>query len=98
MLDNIEIAVLTKTNELATRCGLKVYDFVATFKFVESTDAYRLSFEIPAQGNALRESRFDKMLEAVGVNKEGFLEGSYAQIIDALDVALEKSDRHRPRF
>ena len=36
MLDNVDVAVLTKVNELAERYGLKPYDFVATFRGAEN--------------------------------------------------------------
>jgi hypothetical protein len=98
MLDNVDVAVLTKVNELAERHGLKSYDFVATFQPGEK--GYALDFECPASGNDLREERFDKMLAAIGitVSDRATLGGNPAQIIDALDKALEHAPRTRLRF
>ena len=95
MLDNADIAVLTKVNDLAERYGLKSYDFVATFK--RNGRAYILDFESPVSGNDLREERFDKMLTAIGitVTDRAVLEGSPETIIDALDNALEHAPRPR---
>ena len=99
MLDNVNIAVLTKVNELAERHGLKPYDFVATFNFEEDAKRTRhvLDFEVPASGNALREERFDKMLRDLGIvaNDRASLIGKPSQIIEALDQALNISPRPR---
>lgn len=96
MLDNIDVAVLTKVNELAERYGLKPYDFLATFKH-DGKDSYVLEYEMPAS-NGLREVRFDKMLTAIGIAPDGhsaMLTGSTMQIIDALDNAIEHAPRPR---
>lgn len=100
MLDNQDVAVLTKLNELAERRGLKPYDFIATFKSEgEGLHEYALTFEVPAQGNALREERFDKMLKDLGGNayETGVLKGDTSDIIDALDKAIALSPRPRTR-
>jgi len=94
MLDNISIAILTKVNELAERHGLNPYDFVASVRDVEG--AAILAFEIPASGNRVREDRFDKMLQDLGVN-EGVLKAKCSHIIDALDNALQLSPKPRLR-
>lgn len=97
MLDNVDVAVLTKLNELADRHGLKPYDFVAAFRWKEDARNHVLTFECPASGNALREERFDNMLTAIGitVTDKADLSGSPEQIIDALDNALEHAPRTR---
>ena len=98
MLDNIDVAVLTKVNELADRYGLKPYDFVATFK--RGAKGWTLEFECPAVGNDLREERFDKMLTVIGITggDQAALRGDNAKIIDALDNALDLAPRSRHRF
>lgn len=99
MLDNVDVAVLTKVNELAERYGLKPYDFVATFQHREQ--GYALDFECPASGNDLRAERFDKMIATLGItvsDKEAAIIGDPVQIIDALDNALEHAPRPRHRF
>jgi hypothetical protein len=102
MLENAEIAIITKVNELAERHGLKPYDLVATVssKYDDYTHAcnYQLAFEIPAQGNDLRVQRFDKMLADIGVPEDGQLIGSAATIVDGLDHALSIAPKPRSRF
>ena len=103
MLDNIDVAVLTKVNELAVRHNLKPYDFVAVFR-TETDPAgitqYVLDYELPASGNALRDERYDKMLLDIGIiqGDDAMLTGSHEHIIDALDNALEHAPRSRSRF
>jgi hypothetical protein len=96
MLDNQDVAVFTKLNELAERRGLKPYDFVATLQS-QKDRSYTLNFEVPAQGNALREERYDKMLKDLGIVRDdkAALNGSTKDIIDALDNALSISPRPR---
>jgi hypothetical protein len=94
MIDNQDVAIFSKVNDLAKQWGLKPYDFVATVRPTEEPTRSILSFEVPAQGNALREERFSKMLHAIGADlSTGTLEGTPMHIIDALDEAL----RHAPR-
>lgn len=97
MIDNIEVAILGKVNQLAEHYGLKAYDFVAAVVDSNGSDATALHFEIPAQGNALRQERFDSMCRSLGVNEDGSMTGA-AHIIDSLDTALERAPRKRPRF
>ncbi len=99
MLDNQDVAVLSRVNELAERHGLKPYDFVATSKLEEDGTGitHVLEFEVPARGNALREDRFDRMLKDIGIvqSDEAALRGDTATIIDALDNALQLAPRPR---
>jgi hypothetical protein len=99
MLDNQDVAVLTRVNELAERHGLKAYDFVATSKLEEDDTGitHVLEFEVPARGNALREERFDRMLKDIGIMQgdEAVPRGDTATIIDALDNALQLAPRPR---
>ena len=100
MMDNVDVAVLTKVNELAERYGLKSYDFVAVFRHDEK-ESFVLDFELPASGNGLREERYDKMLTAIGIapnQDSAVLNGDPDKIIDALDNALEHAPRSRSRF
>ena len=95
MIDNQHVAILTKLNELAERFGIKPNQFVATVHADPESGSQTLCFEVPAQGNALREERFGKMLESLGVNADGFLPGGTERIIDALDDALQRAPRRR---
>ena len=100
MLDNVNVVVLSKVNELAERYGLKPYHFVATFK--HGAKGWTLDLECPASGNAVREERFDTMLQAIGItpgnDKGAILTGDTAKIINALDNALEHAPRPRRLF
>lgn len=98
MSDNIDIAVLTKVNDLAERRGLKPYDFVATFRWDNTDNLHMLSFEVPASGNALRVERFEKMLRDLGVSQGFELKGTPNTIVDALDHALSLSPKPRSLF
>jgi hypothetical protein len=102
MLDNVDVAIMTKVNDLAERHGLKPYDFVAVIKVEEDAKGKTsdiLAFEVPASGNALREERFDRMLADIGVDEDGRLvKNDYRDIVDALDHALQIAPRSRSRF
>lgn len=98
MLDNVDIAILTKVNELAERHGLKPVDFVATVRGNPDGPGAILAFEVPAQGNALREARFDRMLTDIGVGEEAQLIASHAQVLERLTGALQKAPKLRPRY
>jgi hypothetical protein len=100
MLDNLDLAVLSRVNELAERHGLKPYDFVATTKYeadAKGETRYVLDFEMPAYGNALREERYGRMLKDLGIvpGDRAALSGEPATIIDALDKALQLAPRPR---
>lgn len=103
MLDNIDVAILTKVNELAARHGLKPYDFVAVFRSEESPGRetrYVLDYETPASGNALRDERFNTMLRNLGIvqDYDAVVSGSCQHIMDSLDKALELAPRPRIRY
>jgi hypothetical protein len=95
ILDNQDVAVLTKLNELAERHGLKPYDFLANLK--PADESYTLDFEIPASGNNLREERYEKMLNGLGIgnNDKASVTGEMSYIIDAIDNALKIAPRRR---
>ncbi len=98
MLDNIDVAILTKLNDLSERYGLKAYDFIATVQPDPDNGKTMLCFEVPAQGNMLKEERFDKMLKAIGVDEDGNLKGTPTHVIDALEDAIHIAPKTHPRF
>jgi hypothetical protein len=71
MLDNCDSAILTKLNEPAERYGLKPYDFVATVRDDSNAPTSILRFGAPVQGNALREERYETMIQSLGVGADG---------------------------
>jgi hypothetical protein len=94
-MNNQDVAVMTKLNELAERHGLKPYDFLANLKTTD--ESYTLDFEIPASGNALREERYEKMLNALGIGDDdkASIAGEISYIIDTIDNALTVAPRSR---
>lgn len=97
MLDNFDVAVLSKVNELAGRYGIKPYEFVATGGSVpvdDGGDHYRLRFEaLPPDSKA-----FDTLLHNLGLNPEAAeLVGTTEEIFKALESAIAKSPRPRNR-
>ena len=97
MLDNVKVAIFTKLNTLAEKHGLKPYDFVATQKDGSGYEI-RLDFEVHPTGDALKEKKYDRMLQALGIPADGkILQGTDRQIIDALDSALELAPKPRLR-
>src|SRR4051812_10045299 len=95
LLDNIDIAILTKVNELAGRYGLKPYDFVATVRMKEGTMV--LAYEVPASGTADKETRFSNMIESLGGASELSVKGTEQEVIDALDNAIARAPRARTK-
>jgi hypothetical protein len=95
LVDNQDVAVMTKLNDLAERHGLKPYDFLANLK--PTAESYALDFEIPASGNALREERYEKMLSDLGIGDDdkSSMTGEMSDIIDAIDNALKIAPRRR---
>ncbi|SRR5579875_1057439 len=101
MMDNTDIAIMTRVNELAERHGFRPYEFHAVVR-PEERNAENpnmvLSFEVPYSGNKARESAFYKMLDGLGVEETtGKLFGTDKQIIEALDGALAVAPRLRQR-
>ena len=98
-MDNNDVAILTKLNDLAERRGLKPYDFVAVTRWDESREVFTLKFEVHTHGNGQRKERYGKMLTDLGIGPDSsFLSGSTESIIDALDHALSLTPKPRPRF
>jgi hypothetical protein len=96
MLCNVDVAILTKLNDLAERLGLRPYDFVATLQSTDQGDI--LQFEIPPEGNALREERFYKMLKLLKVNEHDELRGDWRNIGQAIDDAIAQLPKPQRRF
>ncbi len=108
MNNNVAIAIMVKTNELATRYGVEPYEFVAVLKYertsnpalggkLETTGRSILAFEMPPSDPAKLE-RFEVMLETLGAsNDTGLLIATDEQIIKALNHALEVAPRARAR-
>jgi hypothetical protein len=96
MIDNLDVAILTKVNDLAERHGFVPTDFVAT---IQDDDAGRtvLAYETAPDADRDKERRFDAMLDSIGVSKDGTLVGASEEIYAALTAALAKAPKPRVR-
>jgi hypothetical protein len=94
MVDNIDIAIMTKLNELADRFQIKAYDYVAVVRLSNQEQDSVLSFEAFPAGDTAKERRFDDMLKALNVDEHSELRTAKG-IIDALDSALSRAPRLR---
>jgi hypothetical protein len=98
VVDNIDIAILTKLNDLTERHGLKPYDFVATVRQGPNGNGSVLAFETFPAGDDGTNKEFHKLINALGVNQDdGLLQGSDKDIINAIDAALRLTPKPRQR-
>ena len=95
MTDNIDVALLTKVNELAVRYGLKPTDFVAVYKPLDRGG--ELVFEVTAERTEVMAKRFDKMLRAIGFGDGLRLPATDEQLYDRLTDALSRTPKPRGR-
>jgi len=108
MSNNVNIAIMMKVNELASRYGLEPYDFLAVLHY-EKVPNPALGGELDMTGrsvlcyetlpdNPSQLERFELMLETLGASNEtGLLIGEDEKIIKALNHALEVAPRTRER-
>jgi len=102
ILDNIDVAILTKYNELAARFGIKSYECLATLGHGHEMHGRGLSFVVPAETDDQRMPAIKTMLSTLGVSIDnsshvGILKGGEIAVIDALDHALSLAPKQRPR-
>lgn len=95
MVDNIDVAIMMKLNDLTDRYGLKAYDFVAVLRQPPDGSGPVLAFE--TVGNERTEAKLNEMLRALGVDSDGLLKGGDKEIIDAIDDALQHAPKPRHR-
>lgn len=101
MNDNLDVAVLILTNELASRYGVKPFEFVAVFRDdASSGKKWSLEFESYPRGNELRADRFEAMLRTLGIGAgdNAILQGASSEIYNALEHAIDVAPpvgRHR---
>jgi hypothetical protein len=99
-MDNVEIAILSRVNELANRYGLKPYDFLASLKYDLDTQRSTLGFVCDFVGGKASEQgssiglRFTQMLVGLGItNGPRELIAEDKTIIDTLDQALQAAPK-----
>ena len=108
MNNNVNVAILTRVNDLAARYGIEPYEFVAALQDetvpnpnveggVDQTGRNILNYSVLPE-NKSKFERFELMLESIGVpNETGILAGTDEEIIKALNRGLEVAPRARPR-
>jgi hypothetical protein len=96
-MDNVDVAILTRLNDLADRHGLKPYDYIATLDNGQDMDGCGLRFTIPCETSAEQEGKARKMFMVLGVDESGVFKGGEKAVIDALDQALQLAPKVRPR-
>ncbi len=96
-LNNVDIAILTKLNELAGRYGIKPYDFVATVNN-SMDDITVLVIEVPVQDTPQKTRRFQDLCRMVGMGEGNELRGSVNTIIDALDEGIRNAPKLRSKI
>jgi hypothetical protein len=98
MLDNVQIAILTKVNELADRFGIRPHEFVAVVDNASDKANMILRYEVsPSKGKDKIEA-FNSMLDSLGALPTGHeIKGTPEQIIVALDDALSLAPQSRAR-
>jgi hypothetical protein len=94
-MDNIDIAILSRLDQLSERHGLKPYDYVATLDNGAAMLGCGLIFKIPGETSNKQRAKVQNMLNALGVDKEGVLKGGEKAVIDAIDHALGIAPRLR---
>lgn len=94
--DSVDVAILSKVNQLAERYGIKPYDITATISLKEGLDQHVLHFEsLPGDPEKLRQA--EQMLLAIGTDSEHMMIGTDAEIYEALDGALQRAPRRMHR-
>lgn len=92
-LDNVEIAILSRLNELAERHGLSPLDFRAVFLH-ESDGQSTLRFsDVPDE--VVPQDRFARMLAGMGITDDDTLDitGTDQQLYDTLQWAIQQAPK-----
>jgi hypothetical protein len=99
-INNIDVAVLQRVNELVSRYGFEPTDLIVTYGFDSSDDRDKaLRFENPPPDTMW--SEFNAMLTSIGIGdksgqgEEPSLRGPSSMIYVALGNALRKAPRGR---
>lgn len=92
VLGNVEVAILTKLNELAERHGLSPLDLSANL--LQNSNSSTLVFStVPEEAVPLE--KFERMLVGLGLTDDDNLHitGTPQQIYDTIQWAIEKAPR-----
>ncbi len=96
-IDQVDIAILSKVNELAAGYGIKPHQFGISYsRSTETGNRVFLSFDTVSKE---AEEKSFRMLDALGLDGDtkGNLEGTVGAVIDALDEAIERLPRRHYR-
>lgn len=102
MLDNSQVAILMKVNELAGRYGLQPYQFLATLELLPESDESELRYCVgpPDRGTTETNRLWDgyrAMLKNLNLEDPGVLIGTDEELCRCLDEALQRAPRPRRR-
>ncbi len=92
-LDNVEIAILSRLNELAERHGLSPLDFGAVLEREDDGQTTLRFFDVPDE--AVPQDRFARMLAGLGITDDETLDitGTRLQLYDTLQWALQQAPK-----
>lgn len=96
-VNNIDVAILTKVNELMERYGVNPCDAVVTIRTPEHGPESVLAFEAPPPSKEAQQ-RFFQMLSDLRVSGgDQQIAGDDRDIYDQLQQAIQRAPRARPR-
>ncbi|MBX3357430.1 MAG: hypothetical protein KF745_03290 [Phycisphaeraceae bacterium] len=92
VLGNVEVAILTKLNELAERHGLSPLDIAAEFHGQDEKSKL-VFYTLPQEAVPLE--RFERMMQGLGITDRETLHitGTEQQVYDTIQWAIEKAPR-----
>ncbi|WP_437185271.1 hypothetical protein SH668x_002370 [Planctomicrobium sp. SH668] len=102
MLDNSQVAILMKVNELAGRYQLEPYQFLATLDVLLESDESELRYCVGPPDLGTPEThriwdRYEAMLKNLNVEDGGALVGNDEELCRCLHEALQRAPRPRGR-
>lgn len=102
MLDNSQVAILVKANELAGRYGLEPYHFLTTLEQIPESDESELRYcdGPPDRGTTETNRLWDgyrAMLKNLNLSDGEALIGNDEELYRRLDEALQRAPRPRRR-
>ena len=96
-IDNVEIAILSRLNELAERHGLSPLDFSASLRRDGKGKSTLMFFNVPEE--SVPQDRFVRMLAGLGIKDSDTLhiKGTDQQIYDTIQWAIQRAPTRHGR-
>lgn len=93
VLDNVEIAILSRLNELAERHGLSPLDFHAVLLREKEGQSTLRFIDVPEE--VVPQDRFARMLTGLGITDDDTLDiaGTDQQLYDTLQWAIQQAPK-----